>query len=129
MMRMSDLKGLRFSKDHEWVRLDGNRAFIGISDHAQHSLGDIVFVELPMLGSVLNASDVLGVVESVKAASDVYTPIAGKVVQVNEALVDHPEQINEQPYESWIAVLETEDASAVEALMDETEYEAFCQEE
>ncbi|NLO39429.1 MAG: glycine cleavage system protein GcvH [Ruminiclostridium sp.] len=126
---MSDLKGLRFSKDHEWVRLDGNRAFIGISDHAQHSLGDIVFVELPMLGSVLNASDVLGVVESVKAASDVYTPIAGKVVQVNEALVDHPEQINEQPYESWIAVLETEDASAVEALMDETEYEAFCQEE
>ena len=126
---MSDLKGLRFSKDHEWVRLDGSRAFIGISDHAQHSLGDIVFVELPMLGSVLNASDVLGVVESVKAASDVYTPIAGKVVQVNEALVDHPEQINEQPYESWIAVLETEDASAVEALMDETEYEAFCQEE
>jgi len=129
MMRMSDLKGLRFSKDHEWVRLDGNRAFIGISDHAQHSLGDIVFVELPMLGSVLNASDVLGVVESVKAASDVYTPIAGKVVQVNEALVDHPEQINEQPYESWIAVLETEDTSALEALMDETEYEAFCQEE
>ena len=126
---MSDLKGLRFSKDHEWVRLDGNRAFIGISDHAQHSLGDIVFVELPMLGSVLNASDVLGVVESVKAASDVYTPIAGKVVQVNEALVDHPEQINEQPYESWIAVLETEDTSALEALMDETEYEAFCQEE
>ncbi len=126
---MSDLKGLRFSKDHEWVRLDGSRAFIGISDHAQHSLGDIVFVELPMLGSVLNASDVLGVVESVKAASDVYTPIAGKVVQVNEALVDHPEQINEQPYESWIAVLETEDTSALEALMDETEYEAFCQEE
>jgi len=129
MIGMSDLKDLRFSKDHEWVRIDGNRAVIGITDHAQHSLGDIVFVELPVLGSVLNASDVLGVVESVKAASDVYTPITGKVVQVNEDLADHPEKINEQPYESWIAVLEIEDASIMETMMNETEYEAFCQEE
>ncbi len=125
---MNVLKGLRYSKDHEWVRLEGNRAIIGITDHAQHSLGDIVFVELPELGAALKESDVLGVVESVKAASDVYSPIAGKVVEINETLAEHPEKINEQPYESWIAVLEPEDVSSIEALMDETEYEAFCRE-
>lgn len=126
---MNVMKGLRYSKEHEWVRLEGNRAFVGITDHAQHSLGDIVFVELPEVGAVLNESDVLGVVESVKAASDVYSPIAGKVVEINEILSEHPEKMNEEPYESWIAVLETEDTSGFEALMDETEYEAFCREE
>ncbi len=126
---MNVLKGLKYSKDHEWVRLDGNRAYIGITDHAQHSLGDIVFVELPEIGSNLKESDVLGVVESVKAASDVYTPIAGKVIDINETLAEHPEKINEEPYESWIAVLEPEDVSGIEALMDEAEYEAFCREE
>lgn len=126
---MSVLKGLRYSKEHEWVRFEGNRAFIGITDHAQNSLGDIVYVELPEIGAVLQESDVLGVVESVKAASDVYSPIAGKVVQINEELTEHPEKINEDPYENWIAVLETEDASGIEALMDEAEYEAFCREE
>lgn len=125
---MNVLKGLWYSKEHEWVRLEGNRATIGITDHAQHSLGDIVFVELPEIGSVLKESDVLGVVESVKAASDVYSPITGKVVEINETLTDHPEKINEQPYESWIAILEPQDVSSIKALMDETEYEAFCQE-
>ncbi len=126
---MKVLEGLRYSKEHEWVRLEGNKAFIGITDHAQHSLGDIVYVELPEVGAILQESDVLGVVESVKAASDVYSPIAGKVVQINEELTEHPEKINEDPYENWIAALETDDASVVESLMDQTEYEAFCREE
>lgn len=126
---MNVLNGLRYSKEHEWVRLEGDRAYIGITDHAQHSLGDIVFVELPEKGTSLKESDVLGVVESVKAASDVYTPIAGKVVDINETLAEHPEKINEEPYESWIAALEPEAISDIKALMDEAEYTAFCQEE
>lgn len=126
---MKILEGLRYSKEHEWVKLDGNRVYVGITDHAQHSLGEIVFVELPEMGSHLDVDDVMGVVESVKAASDVYTPVSGTVVEINEELVDSPEKINEEPYESWIAVLEIDDASTVDALMDEKEYEAYCKEE
>jgi len=126
---MKVLKGLFYSKEHEWVKLDGNRAYIGITDYAQESLGEIVFVELPEVGTVLNADDVLGVVESVKAASDIYTPIPGKVVEVNEELIDNPESINEDPYENWIAVLETDDTSYTEKLMDEKEYEQYCNEQ
>lgn len=127
--QMKVVKGLWYSKDHEWVRLDGNKAYIGITDHAQLSLGDVVFVELPEMGTVLQADDVLGVVESVKAASDVYTPISGTVVEVNEELSAHPEKLNEDPYESWIAVLEPDDSSKIEELMDDAEYEKFCAEE
>ena len=126
---MKNIEGLKYSKEHEWVRVDGNRAYIGITDHAQHSLGEIVFVELPEVGAELSAGDVLGVVESVKAASDVYTPLSGKVLEVNVELTEHPEKINENPSESWIAVLELVDASELDDLMDEAEYEAFCQEE
>lgn len=117
---------LKYSKDHEWVRAEGNRAFVGITDHAQHSLGEIVFVELPEVGKMLSEGGILGVVESVKAASDVYTPIAGKVTAVNEDLVDKPGSINESPYESWIAVLETSNDTAPDNLMDASAYEAFC---
>ena len=123
---MEILGGLKYSKEHEWARTDGNRVYVGITDYAQHSLGEIVFVELPEIGAELNAGDVLGVVESVKAASDIYSPLSGKVVEINEELADNPGEINEKPYKSWIAVLELRDASQLGELMDEVEYEEFC---
>ncbi|NLM09638.1 MAG: glycine cleavage system protein GcvH [Clostridiaceae bacterium] len=126
---MKVLEELKYSKEHEWVKIDGNKAYIGITDHAQHSLGDIVFVEIPEVGTELNKGDVLGVVESVKAASDVYTPVSGKIIEVNEDLTDSPENINEDPYGSWIAVIEISDMSETEELMDANDYERFCQEE
>ncbi len=85
---MKVMQGLKYSKDHEWVKIEGNKAYIGITDYAQHSLGDIVFVEIPEVGKQLNSGDVLSVVESVKAASDVYTPVSGKIVEVNQSLGD-----------------------------------------
>ena len=126
---MKVLDGLKYSAEHEWIKIDGNKAYIGITDYAQHSLGDIVFVEIPEVGSELNKGDVLSVVESVKAASDVYAPVSGKVAEVNEELADSPEKINEDPYESWIAVIEMSDLSEAAELMDAREYERFCQEE
>ncbi len=120
---------MRYSKEHEWVRFEGERAYIGITDHAQQSLGEIVYVELPEIGANLEAGDVLGVVESVKAASDVYTPVSGKVVEINEELSANPEKINEDPYGSWIAVMETGNGNWQDDLMDEAEYEKYCEEE
>ncbi|HEY8422960.1 MAG TPA: glycine cleavage system protein GcvH [Thermoclostridium sp.] len=126
---MKVLNGLKYSEDHEWVRVEGNKAYIGITDHAQHSLGDIVFVEIPEVGTELKSGDVLSVVESVKAASDVYSPVSGTIIEVNGELADSPEKINEDPYRSWIAVIEMSDISELDELMDEHEYERFCQEE
>jgi len=126
---MKTIEGLKYSKEHEWVKVDGNKAYIGITDHAQSSLGEIVFVELPETGAELNAGDVLGVVESVKAASDVYTPVTGVVTEVNEELEASPEKINEAPFESWIAVMELNDLSELDMLLDADEYEEFCKEE
>lgn len=126
---MKTIEGLKYSKEHEWVKVDGNKAYIGITDHAQSSLGEIVFVELPETGAELNAGDVLGVVESVKAASDVYTPVSGVVTEVNEELEESPEKINEAPYESWIAVMELSDLSELDMLLDADEYEEYCKEE
>lgn len=123
------ISGLKYSKEHEWVKVGENKAHIGITDYAQHSLGGIVFVELPEVGTDLNSGDVIGVVESVKAASDIYTPLSGKVVEINEELIDDPAKINNEPYESWIAVLEISDASQLDEMMDELEYEKFCKEE
>lgn len=119
-------KGLRYSKDHEWVKVEGNRVYVGITNYAQLALGDIVFVELPGSGKRLKAGDAIGVVESVKTASDIYTPVSGVVAEVNEALADAPEKINEEPYESWIAVLEPENPVELDELMDEEEYGRFC---
>jgi glycine cleavage system H protein len=126
---MKVLDGLKYSKDHEWVKVEGNRAYIGITDHAQHALGSIVFVELPGLGKSLSEGDILGVIESVKAASDVYSPVSGTVLQVNEELTDAAEKLNEEPYDAWIAVLELSDESQLDALMDVEAYEKFCSEE
>ena len=126
---MTVLDGLKYSKDHEWIKVEGNKAHVGITDHAQHALGSIVFVELPGLAKSLREGDILGVVESVKAASDVYSPVSGTVLQVNEELTDAPEKLNEEPYDAWIAVLELSDASQLDALMDAEAYEKFCSEE
>lgn len=126
---MKVLEGLYYSKEHEWVKVEGNLALIGISDHAQLGLGDVVYVELPEVDTELQAGDTLGVVESVKAASDVYTPVSGKVLRVNEELVDNPERINEDPYGSWMAELELSDSSELEGLLSLEEYKAWCLEE
>ncbi|MEA4888590.1 MAG: glycine cleavage system protein GcvH [Clostridiaceae bacterium] len=126
---MDTRKDLLYSKDHEWLKIDGNQVTVGITDYAQHALGDVVFVELPELNAALSAGAVLSVVESVKAASEVYTPVSGQVVAVNEALADAPEAINNQPYESWIAVLELADPKELAGLMGETAYQAFCAKE
>ncbi len=116
-------EGLYYSKDHEWVRVEGDRAYVGITDYAQDSLGSIVYVELPNEGKVLSKHDVLGVVESVKAASDIFAPISGTVVGTNQALVDSPELINESPYESFIAVLSLEKSDELNELLSPAQYE------
>lgn len=116
-------EGLYYSKDHEWVRVKDKRAYIGITDYAQDSLGSIVYVEMPKEGKALSKGEVLGVVESVKAASDIYTPISGTVVETNQALVDSPELINENPYENYIAILSFENSDELNELLDPAQYE------
>lgn len=120
---------LKYSKEHEWVRTDGNKAYIGITDFAQKALGSIVFVELPEVGSHIGAGDVLGAVESVKAASDIYSPVTGTVAEVNESLSDSPESINENADQCWIAVIEMENLGELDELMDREAYDRFCSKE
>jgi glycine cleavage system H protein len=116
---------LLFSKDHEWVRLEGDVATVGITDHAQNALGDVVFVDLPEMGRVVTAGEAIAVVESVKAASDVYAPIAGKIVEVNSALVDNPALINTEPTDGgWFFRIEL-DGALPEDLLDADAYAAF----
>ncbi|MDD3840154.1 MAG: glycine cleavage system protein GcvH [Clostridia bacterium] len=126
---MKVIDGLYYTEEHEWLKVEGNRAYIGITDFAQDTLGDVVFVELPEEDTELNLGDAFAVVESVKAASDVYTPISGKVTQVNQELSDQPELLNTDPYGSWMVVLEMDDQSELEDLMDAEEYQEFCDEE
>jgi len=118
---------LQYTKSHEWVRIEGDAATIGITDHAQDELGDVVFVELPDEGATFDAGDSFGTVESVKAVSDLYTPVGGEVVEVNSALEDAPENINEDPYgEGWIVKLRTTDEAD---LLSPEEYEKVVEEE
>ena len=122
---MSEIPGdLKFLKSHEWARVEGNgRVTVGISDHAQGLLGDLVYVELPNLGDEIEAGNPVAVVESVKAASDVYSPVGGKVVEVNAALADKPETINEDAYgEGWLFVVEVADADALAELLSPDDY-------
>ena len=129
---MSEIPGdLKFHKSHEWVRVEGNgRATIGISDHAQGLLGDLVYVELPNVGDQVEAGNACAVVESVKAASDVYAPISGKVVEVNAALADKPETINEDAYgDGWMFVLEIEDADQLNELLGPDDYAELLEDE
>ena len=116
---------LAYSKEHEWVRMDGSRATIGITSYAADELGDIVFIELPEVGVSLTQFSSFGVVESVKAVSDLYAPVGGEVVEVNEALRDSPELLNSDPFgEGWIARVEIADPSQLDALIDASAYAA-----
>lgn len=126
---MKTIEGLYYSNDHEWVKVEGNKAYVGITDYAQHALGEIVYVELPEVDEEFEAGDVFSVIESVKAASDSYLPVSGKVLEVNEALEDSPQFINEGPYENWIVIVEMTDKSDLDNLMNEEEYIEFCNEE
>jgi len=121
-------EGLKYSREHEWVRVDGSRAYIGITDYAQDELGDIVYVELPEVGAELKAGETFGTVESVKTVSDLYAPVSGRVVEVNEALASAPEKVNESPYEeAWMIVVEMADPSELEALLDAEAYRQHIQ--
>ena len=116
---------LRFAQSHEWARLEADGTVtVGISDHAQEALGDVVFVELAEVGKVFAAGDAAGVVESVKAASDIYAPVGGEVIAVNEALADSPEQLNEQPYDAWIFKLKPGSQADLDKLLDAAGYKA-----
>lgn len=123
---MKVMEGLYYTKDHEWVKTEGEKAYIGISDFAQHALGDLVFVELPEIGEELSEGETFGAVESVKAASDVYIPVSGKVVEINEAVVDDPSLLNQDAYENWMICVELSDRSQLEQLMNPVQYEEFC---
>ncbi|HAI94919.1 MAG TPA: glycine cleavage system protein GcvH [Xanthomonadaceae bacterium] len=129
---MSEIPGdLKFLKSHEWVRAEGNgRATVGISDHAQASLGDLVYVELPNVGDSVEAGNAAAVVESVKAASDVYSPVSGKVVEVNSALADKPETINEDAYgEGWLFVVELSEPEQLNELLGPDDYAELLENE
>lgn len=119
---------MKYTQDHEWVRAEGDAATIGITDHAQNALGDVVFVDLPEVGREVAAGEACAVVESVKAASDVYAPVAGTIVAVNAALADNPGLINSEPTgEGWFFRIQPADPAAVAALMDEAAYAAFVE--
>jgi glycine cleavage system H protein len=120
---------LRYSKEHEWVRVDGNQATVGITYFAQEELGDIVFVELPEVGTELESNQTFGTVESVKTVSDLFAPVSGKVVQVNGALTDSPERVNVSPYEDgWMVVVELANPDDLHTLLDAAGYEKFIAE-
>lgn len=121
---------LKYTKDHEWVRVDGNIATVGITDHAQHALGDIVYLELPGEGELFSKGDTIGVVESVKAVSDIFTPMSGEVTEVNDPLKEAPETLNEDCYgEGWLYRIELNAIEEMDELMDHTQYAAFVKEE
>src|SRR5947199_9566411 len=121
---------LRYHKEHEWVRVEGKQAVIGISDHAQEALGDIVFFQLPQIGAKVKAGQEIGEVESTKATSSIYTPISGTVSKVNQTLNEQPELANTDPYgQGWVAVIDLADPKELDTLMDAKAYEAFIKPE
>lgn len=121
--------GLRYSSDHEWVAVDGDRLKIGITDYAQDALGDVVYVDLPAVGAELEAGGTFGEVESTKSVSDLFAPVAGTVVEVNDDLVDAPERVNEDPYgEGWMCVVTPADAGSLDDLLDAAAYRALIEE-
>jgi len=123
------LDNLLYTKNHEWIRVEGNKAYIGITDYAQRLLGDIVFIELPEEGTEFSKGDAFGVVESVKAASDIYIPVSGNVVEFNEEIIDSPETVNENAYENWMIAVELQDESELKELLNSKEYENICDKE
>jgi glycine cleavage system H protein len=122
---MSYPTDLKYTKDHEWIRLDGGTGAVGITDFAQQQLGDVVYVELPEVGAQLTAGQVFGTIESVKAVSELYAPVAGEVVEVNTSLKDKPEDVNGKPHETWMVKVKLANAGDANALMDAAGYEAL----
>ena len=123
---------LKYTREHEWVKLEEGKKniIVGLTEYAQEQLGDIVYVELPSVGEEVGKDDPMGVVESVKAVSDCYAPLSGKIVEVNDLLADNPETINEDCYgEAWLVKIEVKDSSELESFMDNVEYETFVSEE
>lgn len=118
-----------YSRTHEYVTVDGNVGYIGISDYAQHALGNVVYVDMPEQGDDLEAGEEFGAVESVKAASDLFAPVSGAVIESNEQLIDNPRLINEDSMANWIVKIELTDPSQLDDLMDEDAYKAFCESE
>lgn len=123
------IEGLFYSESHEWVKVDGDTAIIGISDHAQQAMGNIVYVDMPEEEDEVTADEDFGAVESVKAASDLISPVSGVVVEVNEALADAPELLNKDAYENWIIKVKMDDPEELKNLMDAAAYEKFCENE
>ena len=119
------VKSLRYTESHEWLKEEGKLAYIGITDYAQETLGSLVFVDLPQVGDAFDQGEAFGAVESVKAASDLYIPVSGKVVEVNQRLVDEPELLNDDPFGSWIIKVELSNPEEVTALLDSDAYEAL----
>ena len=120
------IEGLYYSESHEFVRVEGNVGFVGITDYAQSALGTVVYVDMPDVDDEVEAGEEFGAVESTKAASDLISPVSGTVIEVNEALNDQPELINEDAFANWIIKVELSDTSALDNLMDAKAYEAFC---
>lgn len=123
------IEGLFYSKSHEYVKVEGDFAYVGITDYAQHALGNVVYVDMPEVDDEVEADEDFGAVESVKAASDLISPVSGTVVEVNEALEDKPELLNEDAFENWIMKVQMSDKSELDALMDATAYEELCNKE
>ena len=123
------LENLRYADSHEWVKLEGDIATVGITDYAQHALGNIVYVDMPEVGDKVEAGEVFGAVESVKAASDLISPVSGEVVEVNENLEDAPESINADAFENWIMKVKVSDSGEIDALLDAAAYAKLCENE
>ena len=121
------IEGLYYSESHEYIRVEGNYGFIGITDYAQNALGNVVYVDMPDVDEEVSAGEEFGAVESVKAASDLMSPVTGVVVEVNEALDDQPELVNQDAYENWIIKVALSDKSELDSLMDAKAYAAFCE--
>ena len=120
------LEGLYYSESHDWVKVEGNVAIIGITDFAQHAMGDLSYVDMPEVDDELEKGEEFGAVESVKAASDLYSPVSGTVIEINEELEDAPELLNQDAFANWIVKVEMSDPSELETLMDAAAYEAMC---
>ena len=123
------IEGLYYSESHEYVKVEGNIGYIGITDYAQHALGNVVYVDLPDVNDEVTAGEEFGAVESVKAASDIISPVSGTIIEVNEALDDEPELLNKDAFGNWIIKVELSDKSELDGLMDAKAYEAFCENE
>jgi len=124
---MKVLESLKYSESHEWVRIEGNKAYIGITDYAQDHLGDVVYVDLPEIDTTVELGDQCIVLESVKAASDVFSPLSGTVVEINEELIDNPSLINESPYDSWLIAIDMTRPTEINSLLSAEDYKNICE--